>query len=114
MGIAGGAGDEIGTSVANLLSIGVVVYVTKAISNLAEQLGNKQMAGRGMTINLIYIILMLVAVGTRIASTFFAKDPTSATILVVLAVISGIASAVAYIAYLIYLGKTKKMLREDA
>ena len=104
--------DDIAIVIANILRIATMMYVTRGISSLAEQLDNQKMVNTGSKLYLAFSAVLIVATILQLISSIVAYNNVVATAASALLIASGITSIVAYIVYVIYLGRAKKMLKE--
>ena len=96
--------DSIVSDLPNLLNIFVFIFTVSGISNLAKKMGREDMAGFGIRILILQIILTVIS--------FILQVFKQGSIANVLSVVSILLTAIVYIVYLIYLSKAKKMLQE--
>ena len=104
--------DDMVLGIANILEVGVTMYVIRGIGNLAEQLGDYDMTKKGNNLFLVYAIILVISTILRFVGSIVSANSVAAIVAAVIAIIAGIGSVVAYIIYLVYLSQAKKMLSE--
>ena len=97
--------------VQNLMSIFVTVFVIQGVSNLAEKVGNDNVAAQGKTLLTIIVAIYALSLIANIIVLIFGGMFVSVTAGVI-AVIALVLNVIGYIVYLSLLSKGKKMLAE--
>ena len=97
--------------VQNLMSIFVTVFVIQGVSNLAEKVGNDNVAAQGKTLLSIIVAVYALSLIANIIVLIFGGMFVSVTAGVI-AVIALVLNVIGYIVYLSLLSKGKKMLAE--
>ena len=95
--------------VQNLMSIFVTVFVIQGVSNLAEKVGNDNVAAQGKTLLSIIVAVYALSLIANIIVLIFGGMFVSVTAGVI-AVIALALNVIGYIVYLSLLSKGKKML----
>ncbi len=102
--------DDLSNAIAEILMIGVTLFVVKGISHLSAKLGEVDMEEKGRKLYILYAIIMCASVVLRFIGSIISTKSIVATGAAILAIAAGVASIVAYIIYLKYLSQAKKML----
>ena len=102
--------DEIVSAVTRIMQMLVTLFVINGISNLADKLGETQIAAGSKKFYGFYAFLMCVSIVLGIVGPLVGIGSVASIATGIIAMVSSIAMFVAYIIYLVYLGKAKKML----
>ena len=109
MKIGGGLLDDFGKLVSSFVQIAVTFYVISGIRNLAEKLGNAEMAGRGKKVFNIYAVTVILASVVTLLTTVLSGN-IQTVVAGILAVVTLVLTVVGYVLYLRYLRNAKEML----
>lgn len=105
-----GVFGQILSSISQLATMFVTVFIILGIRSLAIQLGNQQVENKGKTILYIIAAVYILAFIAKLVSTF--TTASAAVVSGVLAVIVIVLDIIAYIIFLTYLAQAKKMLEQ--
>ncbi len=105
-----GVFGQILSSISQLATMFITVYIILGIRSLAIQLGNQQVENKGKTILYIIAVVYILAFIAKLVSTF--TTASAAVVSGVLAVIVIVLDIIAYIIFLTYLAQAKKMLAQ--
>ena len=98
--------SSIFSTLQQVASLGVTVFIIQGIINLADKLNNGEVSAKGATIFKIIICIYCIIIVAYIVSIF------SAAIAGILTIIATVLSIVQYIVFLSFLAKAKKMLAD--
>ena len=109
MKIGGGLLDDFGKLVSSFVQIAVTFYVISGIKNLAEKLGDAEMAGRGKKVFNIYAVTVILASVVTLLTTVLSGN-LQTVIAGILGVVTLVLTVVGYVLYLRYLRSAREML----
>ena len=108
LNVANGFGDDIANIFTKFSSIVVTAFVIIGIRNLADALGQNEMAEKARRIAIFQAVIIGLSIIATIISLFTGN--TATTISGVIALIAAVLMAIFYIVLLIFLGQAKRML----
>lgn len=100
-------------AVAGAASVFAILYTIFGVVNLANKLGDNDMAYNGRRLAWLVVILYATGVVIKLIPSFI-PDPTKVvtTVIGVIAIVAAVIEVICYVLTLIYLGRAVKMLRK--
>ncbi len=100
-------------AVAGAASVFAILYTIFGVVNLANKLGDNDMAYNGRRLAWLVVILYATGVVIKLIPSFI-PDPTKVvtTVIGVIAIVAAVIEVICYVLTLIYLGRAVKMLKK--
>ena len=98
--------------ISKICSLCVTLFIIQGVINLAEQIGNNELANKGRNLFKIITAMYVLMLIAYVLVAVFRANPVTATIAIVMVVIAMVLSVIQYILFLIYLSNAKNMLND--